>query len=100
MLRRHGDDSPPLLACSGGEATELTGGGTTDFSAQLIASVAPEVNTTFPPAGMPEATCSRATSIAAAPSRPQRFGLCGLANRSSHGSIAERTSGASGVVAW
>ena len=43
---------------------------------------------------------SRATSMAAAASRPQRDGLCGLANFSSiQGRIAAATSGATGVVA-
>ena len=43
--------------------------------------------------------CSRATSIAAAASRPHVDGLCGLANFSAiHGRIAAATSGATGVV--
>jgi hypothetical protein len=45
-------------------------------------------------------TCARASSIAAAASRPQREGEWGLANLSrSHGCIASATSGAIGVVA-
>ncbi len=72
------------------------------LSAQLIASVALPVKASEPPAKpIAASTWSRATSIAAAASRPQRDGECGLANFSSiHGRIAAATSGATGVVAW
>ena len=68
------------------------------FSAQLSASVAPEVKAKRPP-GRPIAasTRPRATSIAAAASRPQRDGMCGVANFSSnHGRIAASHFGCNG----
>jgi hypothetical protein len=69
--------------------------------AQFSASVAPEVKAKRPP-DRPSVSSirSRATSIAAAASRPQRDALWGLANFSSiHGRIAAAASGATGVVA-
>ena len=73
--------------------------------AKLIASVAPPVKITCPPAGNSAATRSRANSIAAAACRPIRWGECGLpkpvpSGPSSQRNIASRASGASGVVAW
>ena len=68
--------------------------------AQFNASVAPLVNTTRPPGGSNSAIWFRATSTAALAARPMRLGEWGLANWSrSHGTIASKASGASGVVA-
>jgi hypothetical protein len=73
--------------------------------ARLIASVALPVKITRPPGGSSAATCSRASSTAAAAIRPIRCAECGLPNPSLPGppsqrTIASRASGASGVVAW
>jgi hypothetical protein len=68
--------------------------------AKLIASVAPEVKITRPSLGKSAATCSRATSTAAAACRPPACALCGFQYLSfSQGSIAAKALGASGVVA-
>ena len=71
--------------------------------ARLLASVAPEVKTISPGrAPSSAATCSRACSTASAARQPARWvALCGLPTPagSSHGSIAARTRGSSGVVA-
>jgi hypothetical protein len=75
---------------------------TVPLIAQLIASVALPVKASEPPLSpIACSTCLRATSIAAAASRPSREGEWGLAYfSSSHGRIAAAASGASGVVAW
>ena len=50
------------------------------LSAQLSASVAPDVNARVPPPSpIAASTCPRATAIAAAASRPAREGEWGLA---------------------
>ena len=90
-----------MLGRDGDELASLGSRSNVPLSAQLSASVAPQVKAKRPPAGpSARSTWSRATSIAAAASRPSATGQCGLANFSSiHGRIAAATSGATGVVA-
>ena len=71
--------------------------------ARLSDSVAPEVKTiSLPLAPMSAATCSRASSTAFSAVQPKLWlRLAALPNFSvKYGSIASRTRGSTGVVAW
>jgi hypothetical protein len=75
----------------------------TPFSARLIASVDPEVNTiSFGEAPISPATCARARSTASSALHPNAWlRLAAFPNTSVKvGSIASSTRGSSGVVAW
>ncbi len=76
---------------------------TAPLSARLLDSVAPLVKVISPAVAlMSAATCARARSVASRASQPNACCLLwGLPNRSvKNGSIASRTRGSTGVVAW